>query len=258
MCLVGYHGPKPDHNPNQVRLVGYHGSAPLVDFRYRLGQLLNLRGEKLTEPQARFLKTDPRDSSSCPPSKSLAGTRGGARSSLRRRALTLTLTLTPTLTLTGARRSLRWLISTLYVPKPKPKPDPNEPQFETALCRAIGREAISEYAVAEQTDVESPRYTLYLERAAGEAGDVAATPDAPTALSARLDEALRAESAVYSAWRAKRAIGECEVVVVPEGRFEALRAARLAEGASSQQLKVSRTLRVSQHAELLAGRTQAG
>ena len=34
-----------------VRVVGRHGTAPLVEFRYRRGQLLNLRGEKTSEPQ---------------------------------------------------------------------------------------------------------------------------------------------------------------------------------------------------------------
>ena len=32
-----------------VRVVGFHGAAPLVEFRYRQGQLLNLRGEKTSE-----------------------------------------------------------------------------------------------------------------------------------------------------------------------------------------------------------------
>jgi len=34
-----------------VKLVKFHGGAPVVEFRYRQGQLLNLRGEKTSEPQ---------------------------------------------------------------------------------------------------------------------------------------------------------------------------------------------------------------
>ena len=32
-----------------VRVSGFHGDAPTVRFRYRIGQLLNLRGEKTSE-----------------------------------------------------------------------------------------------------------------------------------------------------------------------------------------------------------------
>ena len=32
-----------------VRVAGFHRAAPLVEFRYRIGQVLNLRGEKTSE-----------------------------------------------------------------------------------------------------------------------------------------------------------------------------------------------------------------
>ena len=34
-----------------VRLVSYHHAAPVVEFRYRAGQVLNARGEKTSEEQ---------------------------------------------------------------------------------------------------------------------------------------------------------------------------------------------------------------
>ena len=101
------------------------------------------------------------------------------------------------------------------------------------------------------TDVEPPHYRVFLEAdgSGGGGSDTVGTK----ASSALLDSALCAESAVYAAWRAKHAINECEVVVLPEGRFEALRSARLAEGTSPQQLKVSRVLREPRHQALLRG-----
>ena len=105
-----------------------------------------------------------------------------------------------------------------------------------------------EYAVMEQSDASPPYYRVFVEPAPAAAAGVQTSGAA-----AALDAALQAESAVYKTWRAKRAIGPAQVVVVPEGGFEALRAARLAEGASPQQLKISRTLRVDAHAAVLSG-----
>jgi hypothetical protein len=99
------------------------------------------------------------------------------------------------------------------------------------------------YAVSEDVESEPPHYIVYLEPPPGVA--------VPTAAAADLDGSLRDESAVYAAWRRKRAIGPCEVRAVEPGGFEALRAARLREGASPQQLKVSRVLRAADHAAIL-------
>jgi hypothetical protein len=98
------------------------------------------------------------------------------------------------------------------------------------------------------TDVEQPHYRVYIEptpTAAAADDDDAVAPAASAArLNAcrasgvALDAALQAENPVYGAWRTKRAIGPAQVELVRAGAFEALRAARIAEGASPQQLKV--------------------
>lgn len=105
---------------------------------------------------------------------------------------------------------------------------------------------VHEYAVCETTEAEPPRYTVYVEPAEGQA-----LPP-PAAAAAALDAALADESVVYRTWRGKRAIGPPEVVHVAKGGFEALRGVRIRdEGASPQQLKVSRVLRQPRHAEIL-------
>ena len=152
-------------------VTGFHHGAPLVDFRYRIGQMLNLRGEKLSEPQ-----------------------------------------------------------------------------LEGCLRKALPAGRAYEHAVTEVLQTEPPRYRVYVEAVASDGGKWAV--DAADA-ARRLDDALCDESAVYRTWRAKRAIGPCEVKPVAAGGFEALRAVRLSEGASPQQLKVSRVLRQEHHAAVL-------
>ena len=157
-----------------VRVVGRHRDAPLVEFRYRKGQLLNLRGEKTSEPQ-----------------------------------------------------------------------------LAAALDMALDAKAVSEYTTVEAVPRRGlPFYRVFVER----------TPDAPpfTPSSApTLDAALGRSNPIYATWRAKGAIGPCQLVEVTPGSFEALRAQRLAEGASPQQLKVSRVLRSPHHEELLCARALA-
>ena len=151
-----------------VRMVGRHGDAPLVEFRYRQGQLLNLRGEKTSEPQ-----------------------------------------------------------------------------LAAAVGAVFDASAVVEYTTTEHLPKRGlPHYRLYLERA----------PNAPPLTretAAAMDQALGAANPVYATWRAKRAIGACELVDVPTGGFEALRERRLSEGASVQQLKVSRVLRSEAHEDVL-------
>lgn len=73
----------------------------------------------------------------------------------------------------------------------------------------------------------------------------------------RLDLALQSENAVYAAWRRKHAIGAAKLCVVRAGAIsEQLRARRLQEGASPQQLKVSRVLRQQAHVDLLRSQQQ--
>lgn len=74
----------------------------------------------------------------------------------------------------------------------------------------------------------------------------------PAGAAARLDAALRSENAVYGTWRDKKALAAPTVVRLKSGAFDALRALRLREGASAQQLKTSRVLRTPDHAALLA------
>lgn len=167
-----------------VRIAGFHHGAPLVEFQYRMGQLLNLRGEKLSEPQ-----------------------------------------------------------------------------FERALASSIPPDAFGEYAVAEQTETFPPHYLVFVEpppsrSSAGKGGRAVAL--STKQLAQRLDEALCDESPVYKTWRGKRAIGRAEVRLVPQGGFESLRAVRLSEGASPQQLKVSRVLRDPKHAKLLSSAERRG
>ena len=154
-----------------VRVAGFHGGAPLVEFRYRIGQLLNLRGEKLSEPQ-----------------------------------------------------------------------------FERALVSSIPAGALGEYAVAEETESFPPHYLVFMEPPRSADRRALSTK----ALAQELDSALCEESRVYKTWREKRAIGSAEVRLVPHGGFESLRATRLSEGASPQQLKVSRVLRDEKHAKILS------
>jgi hypothetical protein len=66
-----------------------------------------------------------------------------------------------------------------------------------------------------------------------------------------MDEALRRSNAVYATWRKKGAIQRCEVHLVPQGSFERLRALRIDEGTSPQQLKMSHVLRRKEHIDLL-------
>ncbi|KAJ1446325.1 GH3 auxin-responsive promoter [Pelagophyceae sp. CCMP2097] len=147
-----------------VRVVGFHGEAPLVEFRYRKGQVLNVRGEKTSERH-----------------------------------------------------------------------------LQAAVAEALP--GCGDFAAVEAS-IEStrPRYEVFVEQDAAW----------PVGAAARLDAALRAENAVYGAWRDRCAIEAPTVVRLRSGAFDALRALRLAEGASAQQLKTSRVLRTPEHAALLA------
>eukprot|EP00325_Prymnesiales_sp_UTEX-LB-985_P017138 CAMPEP_0174762376 /NCGR_PEP_ID=MMETSP1094-20130205/109744_1 /TAXON_ID=156173 /ORGANISM="Chrysochromulina brevifilum, Strain UTEX LB 985" /LENGTH=663 /DNA_ID=CAMNT_0015968329 /DNA_START=70 /DNA_END=2062 /DNA_ORIENTATION=- len=240
-----------------VKLVGFHERSPLVTFEYRIGQLLNLRGEKLSEPQfERALQSALRQST----------VQEHARTSQQ---LQLQHQQQQQLQQQQLQQQQQQLLLLL-------------------LPVALGE---YEYAVAEG-DEEPPRYQVYIEPSGGAPivtaprGEALPTttpshgskpssaslapalspalapalvPTLDTTLATplhasiahHLDAALCAENPVYATWRRKGAIGECEVHVVPSGGFEALRAQRLAEGASPQQLKVSRTLREQKHTALL-------
>jgi len=151
-----------------VRIVGRHADAPLVEFRYRRGQLLNLRGEKTSEPQ-----------------------------------------------------------------------------LASAVTTALGGDSVLEYTTVEAMPKRGlPFYRVFVERAPG-------APSFSPAAAATLDAALGRANPIYATWRAKGAIGPCQVVEVASGSFESLRERRLAEGASPQQLKVSRVLRSPVHEEIL-------
>jgi len=151
-----------------IRVVGFHHGAPLVEFQYRQGQLLNLRGEKTSEPQ------------------------------------------------------LAAAVSKLW------------PAEAGALV---------EYSSAERAEAEVPHYLIFLELVDGSR----LTPE----MGPALDRALRESNPVYDSWRRKGALGPCQVRQVEKGGFERLRAERLIEGASPQQLKVSRVLRNAAHVDLL-------
>jgi hypothetical protein len=154
-----------------VRVVGRHGTAPLVEFRYRRGQLLNLRGEKTSEPQ-----------------------------------------------------------------------------LAAALSATFDGRTLMEYTTVEAIPSRGlPFYRIFIERAAGAPALAAGAP-------ATLDAALGRANPIYATWRAKGAIGPCQVFEVAPGSFEALRECRLSEGSSPQQLKVSRVLRSPAHEELLLAR----
>ena len=154
-----------------VRVVGRHGTAPLVEFRYRRGQLLNLRGEKTSEPQ-----------------------------------------------------------------------------LAAALSATFDGRTLMEYTTVEAIPPRGlPFYRIFIERAAG-------APPLAAPAPAILDAALGRANPIYATWRAKGAIGPCQVLEVAPGSFEALRECRLGEGSSPQQLKVSRVLRSPAHEELLLAR----
>jgi len=156
-----------------VRFKGYYmNKTPLVEFQYRIGQLLNLRGEKTSEPQ-------------------LAAAIKAVDDELRK---------------SGS--------------------------------------GVVEYTSIQNDEGSSFRYTLLLE--------VDATLNVSLKqLQISMDEALCSSNPVYATWRKKGAIQSCEVRLVPKGSFEKLRALRITEGTSPQQLKVSRVLRRKEHIDLL-------
>ena len=156
-----------------VRFKGYYKEkTPLVEFQYRIGQLLNLRGEKTSEPQlAAAIKV-----------------------------------IDDELRMSGS--------------------------------------GVIEYTSVQREQSSSCQYTIFLE------------VDGPLRMSLNqlqynLDEALCSTNPVYATWRRKCAIQPCEVRIVPLGSFEKLRALRIAEGTSPQQLKTSRVLRRKEHVDLL-------
>ena len=199
-----------------VKVVGFHKQSPLVEFQYRIGQLLNLRGEKLSEPQFERALGKALRSAHQPSAHQGQGTKGASITD-------------------GAG-------------------------YPTGVPPALE----GEYAVVEESEAEPPRYRVYYEpsggvpTAGGGGGGQtierprAASEAAAAAYAARLDEALCEENPVYATWRRKRAIGASKVSIVPPGGFEALRSQRLVEGASPQQMKVSRVLRDPTHAALLS------
>ena len=74
----------------------------------------------------------------------------------------------------------------------------------------------------------------------------------PADAAARLDAAMCEANPVYATWRGKGAIGPCECRAVRSGGFDALRRHRIDhEGASPQQLKVSRVVKSPEHLALL-------
>ena len=234
-----------------VRVVGFHERAPLVQFRYRIGQLLNLRGEKLSEPQ--FERALQKALHAPPPAPSasaqqVVGGEGGAGSSGGDGG--------------GGGSSGGGGFG---------KEGTREGSGGGLLVAPT--QIDGEYAVVEEFEVEPPRYCIYFEPSAGAPavspaaqqrnGDSilartrrsvtpSSTPAAAAAdLSTRLDAQLCEENSVYATWRRKRAIGPGIIHLVPPGGFEALRAQRLKEGASPTQLKVSRVLRDPTHIKLL-------
>ena len=151
-----------------VRVTGFHEHAPLVEFRHRQGQLLNVRGEKLSERQ-----------------------------------------------------------------------------LTSAVATAFPERAVLEFSSAELVDRKAvPSYVVVVEAPSLSASELAAA-------ARKLDDALGSENAAYATWRAKGAIGPVELQQVTPGAFDALRQQRLREGASPQQLKVSRVLRDPRHLDLL-------
>ena len=192
-----------------VKVVGFHKNGPLVEFQYRIGQLLNLRGEKLSEPQF--------------------------------------------------ERALSRALCLAHIGRGTNGAGASSPPGGAGALEG-------EYAVVEESEAEPPRYRVYLEpsggvpSAGGSGGQPVEPPPASGAVTAavaaayaeRLDEALCEENPVYATWRRKRAIGASQVTIMPPGGFEALRAQRMSEGASPQQLKVSRVLREAKHAALLS------
>jgi hypothetical protein len=96
---------------------------------------------------------------------------------------------------------------------------------------AAGVEATWFALVADATG-ELPGYTLHVEMA-----PASATRVDIQALAAAVDERLAQDAAVYGELRAERTLRPVRGVLVPTGRWEAWRRARLAEGAGDAQLK---------------------
>jgi len=159
-----------------VRVAGFHHAAPVVEFRYRIGQLLNLRGEKTSEE--------------------------------------------------ALSRAVRAAL-----------PAASVAEFSAA---EIGGECTG----SSSTSSAPPHYLVLVEAARDQ-------PALPADAAARLEAALREANPVYAAWRDKGAIGPCEQREVRPGGFDALRRRRIEEGASPQQLKVSRVVRRAEHLALL-------
>lgn len=156
-----------------VRVVGRHFDAPVVEFRFRRGTILNLRGEKSTE-----------------------------------------------IHLAEALRSVF----------------PMESDSPSSVP------TVTEYATVEALPSHQlPHYRVYVECKRG------SSPLKSETTSHDFDIALGEANPVYGTWRKKGAIGPCEVVEVTTGAFEELRVHRLSEGASPQQLKPPRVLRVQTH-----------
>jgi auxin responsive GH3 family protein len=127
----------------------------------------------------------------------------------------------------------------------------SELQLARAIASAIPADDLGEYAAAEQLDADPPLYQVFVEPRIE--GTRAPTAGTRAEVVERLDRALAAESPVYQTWRQKHAIGAPEVCLVNPGGFERLRAVRVEdEGASPQQLKVSRVLRKPEHVKLLS------
>ena len=207
-----------------VKVVGFHKQAPLVEFRYRIGQLLNLRGEKLSEPQfERALQT-------------ALGAEGGKQGKA-----------TPPSGLSQALPSR---------PRQPPVVPPARPKVEGEY--AVVEESDVEpprYCIFYEPSAGAPS-SVSRGGAAAPSGRRSSPPGPSSAapspeIASRLDAALCEESPVYATWRRKRAIGQGVVHLVPPGGFEALRAQRLKEGTSPTQLKVSRVLRKPTHVALL-------
>ena len=74
------------------------------------------------------------------------------------------------------------------------------------------------------------------------------SPIDTAAASRAIDSALGEANPVYKTWRAKGAIGPCQITEVEAGAFEDLRLRRIAvDGASPQQLKQLNVAYVSRH-----------
>lgn len=242
---------KPNCSTSFKRVTGFRGEAPLVEVLYRQGQLLDLRGEKLSEDVL--------------------------YSALRAAVDTVFDGSNQRQALTGLEDYAA--IPSVLDPETNGMAQNFEPAVEVATenksvwadlsrWRSVGSRKYSKPSKSQDHNFSmlppgtngAPRYVVYVELKndpqATEARERHALESVMTALSNALDTELAARNFAYSSFRKKAAVGQPEVRLVESGSFVKLRGALVKNGSmSANQLKVPRVLKNVEHVSLLQEKT---